>query len=219
MGQSRCPFCDLERARVTLENGAASAFPDAFSVAEGHTLVVPRRHVASLFDLPEEEQAALWSLVALVRAKLMEELRPDGFNVGVNDGPAAGQTVMHAHVHVIPRRKGDVPDPRGGVRCVIPKRAAYWAGGHDSRPVPGMHRPNLSSTSRPNRAPAAESSPSGSPSVSGGKPSQGKQAPRSAWTHLVQFESGPIDGRKCSCCRNRHTRGRDERRRCLPGNR
>jgi diadenosine tetraphosphate (Ap4A) HIT family hydrolase len=122
MDQNRCPFCHPEKWRITLENEAARAFP----VAEGHTLVVPRRHVASLFDLPEEEQAALWRLVALVRGRLMDELSPDGLNVGVNDGPAAGQTVMHAHVHIIPRRTGDVADPRGGVRWVIPAKAQYW---------------------------------------------------------------------------------------------
>jgi diadenosine tetraphosphate (Ap4A) HIT family hydrolase len=102
------------------------AFPDAFPVAEGHMLVVPKRHVASLFDLPDEEQASLWRLVALVRGKLASELKPDGFNIGVNDGPAAGQTVLHAHVHVIPRRAGDVADPRGGVRWVLPAKAPYW---------------------------------------------------------------------------------------------
>src|SRR5690242_6856241 len=125
MDQHRCPFCHLERPRIALENDCAVAFFDAFPVADGHTLVVPKRHVASLFDLPEGEQAAIWSLVALVRSRLMAEIRPDGFNVGVNDGPAAGQTVMHAHVHVIPRRTGDVADPRGGVRWVIPAKAPY----------------------------------------------------------------------------------------------
>ena len=79
--------------------------------------------------LSEEDQAALWRLVALVRGKLAAELKPDGFNVGVNDGPAAGQTVLHAHVHVIPRRKGDVADPRGGVRWIMPAKARYWVEG------------------------------------------------------------------------------------------
>jgi diadenosine tetraphosphate (Ap4A) HIT family hydrolase len=130
MDQHRCPFCHLEASRIRLENEFAAAFPDAFPISEGHTLVVPKRHVVSLFDLPEEEQAALWRLVALVRGKLMAELKPDGFNVGVNDGPAAGQTVMHAHVHVIPRRKGDTADPRGGVRWIIPGKAQYWGEGH-----------------------------------------------------------------------------------------
>jgi diadenosine tetraphosphate (Ap4A) HIT family hydrolase len=129
MDQNPCPFCHLEKSRITLENDCAAAFPDAYPVAEGHTLVAPKRHVAGLFDLPDEEQAALWRLVALVRGKLASELRPDGFNVGLNDGTAAGQTVPHAHVHVIPRRHGDVADPRGGVRWVVPDKAAYWAGG------------------------------------------------------------------------------------------
>jgi diadenosine tetraphosphate (Ap4A) HIT family hydrolase len=130
MDQRRCPFCHPEESCVTLENDSARAFPDAFPVAEGHTLVVPKRHVASLFDLPEEHQAALWRLVALVRGKLLAELKPDGFNVGVNDGMAAGQTVMHAHVHVIPRRVGDLADPRGGVRWVLPAKAPYWVEEH-----------------------------------------------------------------------------------------
>jgi diadenosine tetraphosphate (Ap4A) HIT family hydrolase len=129
MEQQRCPFCHLEQARLVLANDSTVAVPDAFSVAAGHTLVVPKRHVPSLFDLPEAEQAAIWSLVAQVRGRLLDELNPDGFNVGVNDGPAAGQTIMHAHVHVIPRRTGDVADPRGGVRWVIPNKAIYWAGG------------------------------------------------------------------------------------------
>jgi len=130
MDQNRCPFCHLEQSRITLEVDSATAFPDAFPVTEGHTLVVPKRHITSLFDLPEEEQAALWRLVALVRGKLMDELKPDGFNLGVNDAPAAGQTVMHAHIHIIPRRTGDVADPRGGVRWVIPARAQYWVEEH-----------------------------------------------------------------------------------------
>jgi diadenosine tetraphosphate (Ap4A) HIT family hydrolase len=129
MDQSPCPFCHLKNSRIQLDNDSAAAFPDAFPVAEGHTLVVPKRHVASLFDLSAVEQAALWRLVALVRGSLMAELKPDGFNIGVNDGSAAGQTVMHAHVHVIPRRKGDVADPRGGVRWIIPSKAQYWLEG------------------------------------------------------------------------------------------
>jgi len=108
---------ETEHARVLL---------DGFPVSEGHTLIVPRRHVASLFDLEAEEIEAIWHLVSEVRRDLAERLSPDGFNVGLNDGEAAGQTVMHAHVHVIPRFAGDVPDPRGGVRYVVPDRARYW---------------------------------------------------------------------------------------------
>jgi len=105
------------------------AFFDAFPITEGHTLVVPKRHVSSLFDLPEEEQAAIWRAVTHVREALAFEFRSDGFNIGINDGTSAGQTVMHAHVHVIPRLNGDVADPRGGVRWVVPDKAAYWDGG------------------------------------------------------------------------------------------
>lgn len=129
MDQQCCPFCHLDQSRITQENDYAVAFLDAFPVAEGHMLVVPKQHVASLFDLPDAQQVAIWKLVTLVRGKLVSDLRADGFNIGVNDGLAAGQTVLHAHVHVIPRRHGDVADPRGGVRWVVPDKAAYWAGG------------------------------------------------------------------------------------------
>jgi diadenosine tetraphosphate (Ap4A) HIT family hydrolase len=124
--QHDCPFCRLDKNLIQLENEFAAAIFDGYPVAKGHTLVVPKRHVESLFHLLETEQSAVWKLVSLVRAKLAAELHPDGFTIGVNDGPSAGQTVMHAHVHVIPRRGGDVPDPRGGVRWVIQEKAAYW---------------------------------------------------------------------------------------------
>jgi diadenosine tetraphosphate (Ap4A) HIT family hydrolase len=129
MNQYDCPFCRLDKNRIRMESEFAAAFLDGFPVAQGHTLVIPKRHVASLFELTEKEQAEVWKLVAVVRASLVAELQPDGFNVGLNDGTAAGQTVMHAHVHVIPRRYGDVADPRGGVRWIIPDKAAYWSGG------------------------------------------------------------------------------------------
>jgi diadenosine tetraphosphate (Ap4A) HIT family hydrolase len=109
-----------------LENEVGIALRDAFPVTEGHSLVIPKQHVVSLFDLDTEGQAALWQLAAEVRAKLVEEFHPAGFNFGVNDGPAAGQTVMHAHIHVIPRYTGDATDPRGGVRQIIPQKARYW---------------------------------------------------------------------------------------------
>src|SRR5262249_32282749 len=129
MVQHDCPFCRLDTDRIRAESAFAVACPDGFPVAQGHTLVLPKRHVASLFDLPDAEQAAVWQLVARMRALLLAEFEPDGFTVGLNDGPAAGQTVLHAHVHVIPRRYGDVADPRGGVRWGLPAKAADWAGG------------------------------------------------------------------------------------------
>ena len=123
-----CPFCHLiASGSVTDVNAHAVAFADGYPVAAGHTLVVPRRHVASVFDLGPEEYAALWEVVGAVRRRLTADGCP-GFTIGVNDGAAAGQTVGHAHVHVIPRRAGDVDDPRGGVRWVLPERAEYWKG-------------------------------------------------------------------------------------------
>jgi diadenosine tetraphosphate (Ap4A) HIT family hydrolase len=121
-----CPFCRMAGDRVPEDSPSAMAFPDAFPIAAGHTLVVPRRHVASIFDLAPAEQAELWRLVAQVRRELGDRFHPDGFNIGVNDGPAAGQTIFHAHIQVIPRYHGDVADPRGGIRWVIPDKAAYW---------------------------------------------------------------------------------------------
>ena len=120
-----CPFCD--RIRQAVKDGRrAVAFLDAFPVSAGHTLVMPTRHEPDLFALNAEEQQAVWTLVAQEHERLVEQLAPDGFNVGINVGAAAGQTVPHAHVHLIPRHAGDVPDPRGGIRWVLPDRAAYW---------------------------------------------------------------------------------------------
>jgi diadenosine tetraphosphate (Ap4A) HIT family hydrolase len=122
-----CVFCVHSADRVILSTPFAVAIQDAFPLTHGHTLVISRRHVASLFELTEAEQCGVWALVATVRARLGRELRVTAFNIGVNDGTAAGQTVDHAHVHVIPRSAGDVRDPRGGIRCVIPEKAKYWA--------------------------------------------------------------------------------------------
>ncbi len=109
-----------------IQNEHAIAFPDAYPVAEGHTLVAPRKHAASIYELSAQEQKSIWELVSEVRQRLMATLNPDGFNIGFNDGLAAGQTVSHAHVHVIPRRNGDVADPRGGIRWVMADKAVYW---------------------------------------------------------------------------------------------
>jgi diadenosine tetraphosphate (Ap4A) HIT family hydrolase len=121
-----CPFCNLPEARRWLANEVGVAVLDGFPITEGHSLVIPRRHVASVFDLHPTEQSALWRLVSQVRDELQAKHRPDAFNIGINDGIAAGQTVPHAHIHVIPRRNGDVADPRGGVRWIIPAKAKYW---------------------------------------------------------------------------------------------
>jgi diadenosine tetraphosphate (Ap4A) HIT family hydrolase len=122
-----CPFCSVDRERISIETEHALALPDAFPVADGHTLIVPRKHVSSIYELTAPEQTAIWRLVGQVREQLLASMSPvDGFNIGFNDGLSAGQTVMHAHVHIIPRRTGDVPDPRGGIRWVIADKARYW---------------------------------------------------------------------------------------------
>ena len=121
-----CLFCDVPGESVVAESLHAVAVLDRYPVAPGHTLVIPKAHTETLFAESAEVQADVWRLVASVRDELKSRRKPDGFNVGLNDGPAAGQTVEHAHVHVIPRWDGDLDDPRGGIRWVLPERAAYW---------------------------------------------------------------------------------------------
>jgi len=115
----------LDRTRWVNENDSAVAIRDLFPVSRGHTLVVPKRVVSSLFDLSEQEVLDCWRLLKEERQRLESEFSPDGFNIGMNVGEAAGQTVPHAHIHLIPRYAGDVPSPRGGVRGVIPGKASY----------------------------------------------------------------------------------------------
>ena len=115
-------------ARVLHASALALAVTDSFPVNPGHCLIVPRRHVGSFGEVGLEEQSAMLAMLQRVRALLDAELRPDGYNIGINDGAAAGQTVMHVHMHVIPRYRGDRPDPRGGIRWIIPEKADYLSG-------------------------------------------------------------------------------------------
>jgi diadenosine tetraphosphate (Ap4A) HIT family hydrolase len=124
MSLAPSPF--LDRSRWVAENEHAFAIRDGFPVSFGHTLVIPKREVVSVFDLTPEEFASVWALVVQVRANLRFNAQSImDFTIGVNDGEAAGQTVGHAHVHVIPRGWGDCLNPRGGVRGVIPGKASY----------------------------------------------------------------------------------------------
>jgi len=118
-------FLEVPEEAWIFANALAFAFRDRFPVAPGHTLVVTRRVTPDWFTATEEERAAVFALIGDVKRQLDEELAPDGYNVGFNAGAAAGQTVMHLHVHVIPRFRGDMDDPRGGVRHVIPSKANY----------------------------------------------------------------------------------------------
>lgn len=121
-----CPFCDPPGERVFYEDPLVLGLWDAYPVSTGHALLVTRRHVATWFDASPEEHAAVMRGVEVARAEIEKHRKPDGYNVGFNAGQAAGQTVFHLHVHVIPRFRGDVDDPRGGIRWVIPAKAAYW---------------------------------------------------------------------------------------------
>jgi diadenosine tetraphosphate (Ap4A) HIT family hydrolase len=109
-----------------MANDKAKAIYDGFPVSPGHTLIVPNRHLPTFFEATREEQTAMLELLAEMRQRILAEYNPDGFNIGINDGTAAGQTVMHLHIHLIPRYNGDMPDPRGGVRWIFPDKAAYW---------------------------------------------------------------------------------------------
>ena len=133
-----CPFCERagfdrrvawdsepEVTRGLTVGRSSAAFPDQFPVTRGHMLVVPRRHVSDVFQLDRDEQESLWSMVTLV-ADNMSTQGIKGMNIGMNIGATGGQTVEHAHIHVIPRREGDVDDPRGGIRWVFPDKARYW---------------------------------------------------------------------------------------------
>lgn len=123
-----CPFCTLPPSRALLRHPLALAFRDAYPVSPGHTLVIPKRHTASFIETTTEERLALLALLDEAKQQLQAEFSPAGYNIGINDGAAAGQTVGHLHLHLIPRYAGDQPDPRGGVRWVIPDKADYWTG-------------------------------------------------------------------------------------------
>jgi ATP adenylyltransferase len=119
-----CIFCKPQR-EILAENEHAIAVFDTYPVSPGHSLILPRRHAVTVWDLPEAEYLACYALVRVLKPVLEERFKPDGFNVGVNCGEAAGQSVWHAHIHVIPRYKGDTPFPKGGVRHVIPLKGSY----------------------------------------------------------------------------------------------
>jgi len=119
-----CLFCKDPRG-LSLQHDLAYSARDTYPTSPGHTLVIPRRHVASFFDLTMEEVTACMALIQEEKKRLDEEFHPDGYNIGVNVGRAAGQSIFHVHIHIIPRYKGDVENPQGGVRHVIPERAHY----------------------------------------------------------------------------------------------
>ena len=121
-----CPFCSLPSERIIDRNEHGLVVRDGYPISNGHTLIIPQRHTGSFFDLTETERLDLLLLLDKAKTALDNEFNPNGFNIGINDGPAAGQTVPHLHIHLIPRYNGDITDPRGGVRWIIPEKADYW---------------------------------------------------------------------------------------------
>ena len=119
-----CLFCKDPRGVSVVHELAYSAL-DTYAVSPGHTLVIPKRHVASFFDLTQDEVAACMHLINEEKKRIDGKFNPDGYNIGVNVGPAAGQSIFHVHIHIIPRYKGDVENPQGGVRHVIARNAHY----------------------------------------------------------------------------------------------
>jgi len=122
-----CPFCTLSQERIVEENEHALWIYDGFPVSPGHSLIIPKRHVGSFFEVSTEERLAMLVLLDQAKAAVDDQYHPDAYNIGINDGTAAGQTVPHLHLHLIPRYSADVPDARGGVRWVIPDKADYWS--------------------------------------------------------------------------------------------
>ncbi len=122
-----CAFCTLPSSRVIDSSQHGLVIRDGYPISPGHSLVIPRRHTGSFFDLSAEERTDLLTLLDRAKAVADAEFSPDGYNIGVNDGAAAGQTVPHLHIHLIPRYNDDCPDPRGGVRWIVPNKADYWS--------------------------------------------------------------------------------------------
>lgn len=121
-----CPFCNPEKEReIVLESATAYAILDKYPVNAGHTLIIPKRHCYDYFELSFKEQSACWYMLNKAKEILQEKFNPDGFNVGININETAGQTIPHVHIHLIPRYKGDVSEPKGGIRGVIPDKKNY----------------------------------------------------------------------------------------------
>jgi len=124
--ENGCLFCNVGEERLIAGNDLAFAIRDGFPVTELHSLVIPRRHVSDYFELTQEELLACNELLRTVKEEILaRDASVKGFNVGANSGLVAGQSVFHCHIHLIPRREGDVPNPKGGIRHVIPGKGAY----------------------------------------------------------------------------------------------
>ncbi|MEJ5228235.1 HIT family protein [Thermodesulfovibrio sp.] len=121
-----CIFCNIPKDRIVWEDEAVVIINDNYPVSKGHMLIIPKRHVSSFFDTSDKEKFSLILAISVAKEIISKTLSPDGYNIGINEGVAAGQTIMHLHIHIIPRYLGDVPDPRGGIRWLFPEKAEYW---------------------------------------------------------------------------------------------
>ena len=121
-----CIFCKIRKEEIQFENKLAYSSTDSYPVSEFHSLIVPKRHVQTYFELTNEEIQACNELIMETKEKILkQDSSVKGFNIGTNAGKVAGQSIMHCHIHLIPRREGDVENPQGGVRSVIPKKQHY----------------------------------------------------------------------------------------------
>lgn len=121
---NKCIFCELKNKGV-FTNELCYVIYDKYAVSQGHMLVIPKRHTYDYFDLTSNEKNDIWNMVDIVKTFLDKEYKPDGYNIGINNGKAAGQTIPHVHIHIIPRYNNDIKDPTGGVRGVIPDKMKY----------------------------------------------------------------------------------------------
>ena len=120
-----CPFCKIEEEKILCENKHAYAIFDKYPVNKGHILVITKNHIRDYFSASKEEKEAIFTLMEECKDMLDEKYNPKGYNIGLNCGKEAGQTIMHLHLHLIPRYEGDIDDPTGGVRGVIPEKRVY----------------------------------------------------------------------------------------------
>jgi len=128
MEKDYCLFCDRDNKKehkIILENDFCYARWDNFPVSRGHLEVVPKPHISSFFDINKEQLVQLYTLIKEAKTMIQKEYSPDGYNIGINEGDAAGRTVHHLHIHLIPRYRGDVEDPHGGIRNIIPGKGKY----------------------------------------------------------------------------------------------
>ena len=123
---SDCPFCHPTDEAIVGRNENITILWDSFPISPGRALVTPLRHAASWSDLTQDEKIAMFDGIETAQKEIEKQHSPDGYNIGINDGTAAGQTIMHVHLHVVPRYAGDSDDPRGGIRWILPDKARYW---------------------------------------------------------------------------------------------